>query len=218
MNAYDAGAAAALEKLGFGLQDVGTAAKGVGSALFSNMAPRAAMNPNLHAILPTHLKAWDAAKGLGHSGLNMVRGGVFGSPVDTFNRLKTVSNGNLGSMAGKLYQEHFLPDPSTKTMGIGGNLGKAVGLASTALAVGKPAYDIYKATQAPRENRGEMIGRAAASTLAAPVSSQFGLLGQMALAKPVAAVGGWIGKRFDPKPPPPALPGTPPQGLRPPVR
>jgi hypothetical protein len=214
MSAYDYGTNVALAKLGFGMDDVVQGAQGGARALFSNMAPRPEMNPNLAAILPTHLKAWDSVKGVAHSGANLVRGGIFGSPVDTYNRLHAVSNGNLGTMLGNHYKNTFMPAMKDTILGGKGNLGQAAGYAQKALAIGKPAYDIYKATQAPRENRGEMVGRAIASTATAPITGQFGLLGQMALAKPIAAVGGWVGKRFDPKPP--AVTGNPlpPQPFR----
>lgn len=122
---------------------------------------------------------------------------LLGSPIDTLNKVKVLSKGNsldIGGTAANLYRNHFLPPVS------GTGLSRLSGYASRALAVGVPAYQMYNAATGPAAERGGNIGAAVANIAASPITSQFGALGQAALAKPVSELGRWVGNGFKHQP------------------
>lgn len=168
------------------------ATRSLGEALFSSWKPSAALAAN------SSLSAKALRVG-GHIA-DAARNYVVGSPLDAYRRARAVSNGKLdvGKTVGNLYKSHFLPEIS------GTGLSRGVGYASRALSLGIPAYQMYNAATGPEEERAGNIGAAAANIAISPISSQFGLLGQAALAAPASAVGRWIGNGFSrgPKPQP----------------
>jgi hypothetical protein len=75
-------------------------------------------------------------------------------------------------------------------------------LGSAALTLGMPALELYGASKAPPEHRGEAIGRALAALAHAPFTSQLGIPGALLLGRPLTALGGRAGRLFDRSPTP----------------
>jgi len=129
------------------------------------------------------------------------RGAYLGNPL---NLAESIKEHGLG----KTYLSHLLMQPIHATGEKPSTFGRAAGLALTVPLAG---MDIYRAATSDPEHRGEALGQATAGILAAPLTSQTGLLGQILLHDPVRRAGGWIGRKFDsPKGPMPEA--APPYG------
>lgn len=134
--------------------------------------------------------------------LNTIRDTTLGSPIDLARELKRYGHTPEGYSPAlalrRLYYRSIVPPGNWKNKSFGG---KAFTTGVTAMNLALPAAEVYGASTAPRENRGESIGRAAASIAAAPITMRLGIPGTF-LSSGAAEAGGALGRFFDPKPAP----------------
>lgn len=133
--------------------------------------------------------------------LDGVRSAVFGNPINMYRELdrygRTPSGHSLPLALKRYYYRSVVPPGSWRHKSLGSKALSALVLGTN---VAIPALEVAGAAVSPKENRGEAIGRAAASIAAAPFSSRLGIAGSFASAG-AAHAGGAIGKLFDPKAP-----------------
>lgn len=171
------------------------------------------------------------ARQWGTAGLNMLREGTFGSPIDVYKTIRGYGNQggkfSLGKGLQGLYREHFLPSdtpplhsltnfqyparqsrllrmvpkPPPASWGA-----KALSGGMRALPLAFAGAQLYGAAQDP-EHRGENIGGAIASLAGAPLTGRLGIPGMM-LQAPITAAGRAVGRMFQRQP---ALPRPDPR-------
>jgi len=141
--------------------------------------------------------------------LDGMREAVFGSPINMYRELdrygRTPNGHDLGLALKRYYYRSIVPPGTWKNKSWGN---KALTGTITGLNVLVPAVEVAGAATAPDEQRGEAVGRAASSIIAAPFTSRMGVGGAM-LNAGAAQAGGALGRLFDPKPqplPPEAIP------------
>jgi len=161
---------------------------------------------------------WNTLKGLGHGLAEGARELSIGSPAsleETLKKpggLKQTLRSFVWPERGPVNPEH---GPLRKGLGTawhyGGNTLQA------ALNLGLPAYQLYSAAKDPL-HRGEYLGSGLAGLAATPFTMHMGLFGMPLVQAPISQLGGWLGKKFDPKPEVEMPhPGWRPTGARSPV-